>query len=77
MFAIKAVHRGFMTPSYTPSNTPIDDSAIWHSLKQAIATSSGFQSWKQERSSDKVLSDLPVDQQLQRYLRETLETLAY
>lgn len=66
-----------MTPSFTPSNTPTDDSAIWQSLKQAIAASSGFQSWKQERSTDESLGGLSLDQQLQRYLRETLETLAY
>lgn len=66
-----------MTPSFTPSNTPTDDSAIWQSLKHAIAASSGFQSWKQERSNTDTLNELPLDQQLQRYLRETLETLAY
>jgi len=51
------------------------DSEIWHSLKSAIAASSGFQRWQLER--DVQLHGLRLEQQLQRYLRETLETLAY
>lgn len=47
---------------------------IWFSLRQAIAKSSGFQSWQQERD---ISSELELDQQVQRYLKETLETLAY
>jgi hypothetical protein len=52
-----------------------DDSEIWHSLKTAIAASSGFQRWQLER--DLQLHGLRLEQQVQRYLRETLETLAY
>ncbi|MBW4642779.1 MAG: hypothetical protein KME23_07240 [Goleter apudmare HA4340-LM2] len=51
------------------------DSEIWHSLKYAIAASSGFQRWQLER--DIQLQGLRLEQQVQRYLRETLETLAY
>ncbi|MGF1491774.1 MAG: hypothetical protein ACFBSC_04835 [Microcoleaceae cyanobacterium] len=57
-----------------------EDSQIWESLKQAIAESSGFQRWQQEQDLDeKLSSDLTpsLDRQVQCYLRETLETLAY
>ncbi|MEO0011885.1 MAG: hypothetical protein RLZZ535_274 [Cyanobacteriota bacterium] len=47
---------------------------IWFSLRQAIAKSSGFQSWRQERD---ISSEMELDQQVRRYLKETLETLAY
>lgn len=50
------------------------DTEIWVSLRQAIAKSSGFQSWQQERN---VSEDLDLEQQVRRYLKETLETLAY
>lgn len=50
------------------------DRAIWQSLQQAIAKSSGFQSWQQERN---VSSKENLDIQVRRYLEETLETLAY
>lgn len=52
------------------------DKAIWSSLKQAIEKSSGFKRWQNEQ-------DLAANQQqnsdiqVQRYLKETLETLAY
>lgn len=51
------------------------DSEIWYSLKYAISASSGFQRWQLER--DAQLQGLRLEQQVQRYLRETLETLAY
>ncbi|OUL17542.1 hypothetical protein [Nostoc sp. 106C] len=51
------------------------DSEIWHSLKYAIAASSGFQRWQLER--DIQSQGIRLEQQVQRYLRETLETLAY
>ncbi|WP_017652088.1 hypothetical protein [Fortiea contorta] len=51
------------------------DSEIWSSLKYAIAASSGFQRWQLEH--DTQLQGLRLEQQVQRYLRETLETLAY
>lgn len=50
---------------------------IWTNLKQAIATSSGFQRWQIEGQTDENLAALSLDHRVQRYLRETLETLAY
>ena len=50
------------------------DRKIWLSLRQAIAKSSGFQSWQQERNLN---GEVDLDRQVRRYLRETLETLAY
>ena len=50
------------------------DREIWYSLRKAIAKSSGFQSWQQEREVN-LESDLDI--QVRRYLEETLETLAY
>ncbi len=47
---------------------------IWSSLRSAIAKSSGFKRWQQEQGiSDQ--SDL--DLMVRRYLKKTLETLAY
>lgn len=66
-----------MSPSFTPQTPSLDDSHIWKSLKQAIATSSGFRTWEQERNSNASLQSLSLDQRVRRYLRETLETLAY
>ncbi len=63
-----------MVPTYCDLQG--SESQIWQSLKQAIAASSGFQRWQLER--------LPLeheyeslDYRVRRYLRETLETLAY
>ncbi|MCU0524673.1 MAG: hypothetical protein MUF72_07590 [Elainella sp. Prado103] len=54
------------------------EDAIWHSLKQAIAASSGFQRWLAERSLDYSTNDhLNMEQLVTCYLRETLATLAY
>lgn len=50
------------------------DREIWVSLRKAIAKSSGFQSWQQERE---VTTEIDLDVQVRRYLEETLETLAY
>lgn len=51
---------------------------IWNSLKHAIAASSGFQRWQLERLTlDAQFQELSLDHQVRRYLRETLETLAY
>jgi tryptophan 2,3-dioxygenase len=47
---------------------------IWISLRNAIAKSSGFQSWQRERD---INIDGDLDTQVRRYLAETLETLAY
>jgi hypothetical protein len=54
-----------------------DDVQILDSLKQAIASSSGFQSWKLERGASTTLKGLSLETLVRRYLRETLETLAY
>ncbi|RCJ42225.1 hypothetical protein A6770_08415 [Nostoc minutum NIES-26] len=51
------------------------DTEIWDNLKDAIAASSGFQRWQLESTAQ--LQELLLEQQVQRYLRETLETLAY
>ncbi|BAB75533.1 hypothetical protein ACN23B_19250 [Anabaena sp. FACHB-709] len=51
------------------------DPDIWSNLQYAIATTSGFQRWQLE--SNIQLKELRLEQQVQRYLRETLETLAY
>lgn len=53
-----------------------DDPQIWDSLKLAIAASSGFQRWQLEHGVDDS-QDLSLDYRVRRYLRETLETLAY
>lgn len=53
------------------------DSQIWDSLKQAIATSSGFQRWQMEHRVVDQSQDYNLDNRVRRYLRETLETLAY
>lgn len=50
------------------------DQEIWLSLRQAIAKSSGFQSWQQERN---ISSEVAIEEQVRHYLKETLETLAY
>ncbi len=51
---------------------------IWDNLKQVIAASSGFQRWLAERAiANTQIQSLSVEQLVSRYLRETLETLAY
>jgi hypothetical protein len=50
------------------------DQAIWSSLKKAIANSSGFRRWQREQ---KICVEQNLDEQLSRYLQETLATLAY
>lgn len=52
-----------------------DNPQIWAHLKNAITASSGFQRWLLER--DTQFQKLTLEQQVQRYLRETLENLAY
>lgn len=55
-----------------------EDTQIWHNLKSAIAASSGFQRWQLERiSTEAQVREISLDNQVRRYLRETLETLAY
>ncbi|MDJ0901148.1 MAG: hypothetical protein QNJ55_20300 [Xenococcus sp. MO_188.B8] len=50
------------------------DLEIWSNLRFAIAKSSGFKRWQQEQDINEQ-SDL--DLMVRRYLKETLETLAY
>ncbi len=67
----------FMTlPSLQSSQ--FSEDATWSSLKQVIASSSGFQRWLAERSLVTGHSQSSnLEQLVSRYLRETLETLAY
>jgi len=53
------------------------DSEIWESLKHAIAASSGFQRWQVEQGENSCETQTGLDYLVRRYLRETLETLAY
>lgn len=50
------------------------DKEIWLSLRSAIAKSSGFQRWQQERQQT---ASRNLDDTVRLYLKETLETLAY
>lgn len=52
------------------------EDVTWDSLKRAIAASSGFQRWCVERSIN-VQMEADLEKLVSRYLRETLETLAY
>ena len=54
-----------------------EDTQVWQSLKQAIAHSSGFKRWQQEQDLQEKESSANIDLLVRRYLRETLETLAY
>lgn len=60
----------------SPSSPVWEDAEIWHSLKQAIATSSGFQRWQLEHAIDDT-QESSLDHRVSRYLRETLAALAY
>ncbi|MEB3336733.1 MAG: hypothetical protein VKJ46_04670 [Leptolyngbyaceae bacterium] len=60
-----------------PASSYSTDTEIWHSLKQAIAASSGFRRWQLEHKAGSKLTTASLDHQVQGYLRETLETLAY
>ncbi|AFY38100.1 hypothetical protein Lepto7376_1768 [[Leptolyngbya] sp. PCC 7376] len=66
-----------MPNSTTTSNEATPDHAIWDSLKQAIARSSGFKRWHADHCETLNLDQLTVDKQVSTYLKETLETLAY
>jgi hypothetical protein len=52
------------------------DTQIWTHLKTAIANSSGFKRWTSEQQLAPV-NESTADPLVRRYLRETLETLAY
>jgi hypothetical protein len=59
----------------------VQDQQVWQQLKQVIASSSGFKRWQNTRKMDDIdvsNSDRNIqDDMVRRYLRETLETLAY
>lgn len=64
-------HSSSTEPAYASQ-----DAELWQSLKNAIATSSGFQRWCSEQPA--AISKATSNEQLVRlYLRDTLETLAY
>jgi len=71
-----------MASSASPTAAPVgasiyeETTAVWSHLKQAIAKSSGFKRWQLERQLS-VSDNSPLDLQVSKYLRETLETLAY
>lgn len=61
-----------------PIHPSTPDHEVWQNLKGAIAASSGFKRWQAEKvSSDQVLEPQSLEEQVYRYLKETLETLAY
>lgn len=65
-----------MAQQSTSSNIQdINDAQIWDNLKEAIASCSGFERWQFEQQVDE--DDTSLDYRVRRYLRETLETLAY
>lgn len=67
-----------MTDATLASNTQLNNnSSVWESLKQAIANSSGFKCWQEEQISEHNDISRPLDAQVRRYLKQTLETLAY
>jgi hypothetical protein len=66
-----------MSSLSSPSFSNLSDSATWDSLKQAIAATSGFKRWQLEKSNTESLIGASLDSLVSRYLRETLETLAY
>jgi hypothetical protein len=71
-------------PSGVQSGTPAH-ATLWENLKLAISESSGFKRWQVERQPESgALSgaavttlDQSLDDLVHRYLRDTLETLAY
>lgn len=74
-----------------PLHEAAKDPKVWNHLKQAIATSSGFDKWQRSRHGDIRQGDTKggdprdvlvsqegvLDDLVRSYLRETLETLAY
>jgi hypothetical protein len=60
----------------TSSPISASDTSVWDNLKQAISVSSGFQHWVSQLPVSEQAT-LNLDARVQRYLRETLETLAY
>ena len=66
-----------MNNSTTSESMSAPDSQIWDSLKCAIANSSGFGRWQLEHPVSDQHQEYSLDSRVRRYLRETLETLAY
>jgi hypothetical protein len=64
----------FSIPNQSPQ---FSEQLAWEGLKKAISESSGFKSWKLERTGIQELQELSGDKLVHLYLRETLETLAY
>jgi hypothetical protein len=68
-----------------PLHEAAKDPKVWNHLKQAIATSSGFDKWQRSRHGDNksdprdilMSQEGVLDDLVRSYLRETLETLAY
>ncbi|MCU0566931.1 MAG: hypothetical protein MUF49_10075 [Oculatellaceae cyanobacterium Prado106] len=65
--------------TFTPNRpSQFSEEMTWDSLKQAIATSSGFKRWCLEQAAvNTQIQSMNLDQLVSGYLRETLETLAY
>ena len=61
-----------MVSSTVSSNLINGDQEIWQNLQEAISKSSGFQNWQKENQLD-----ISLEEQVKKYLRSTLETLAY
>lgn len=66
-----------MTASVARTSDPVSRSQTWDNLKVAIAATSGFNRWQSEHPMGDRLLENTLDYQVRRYLRETLETLAY
>ena len=70
--------RPTMANSTIPPNYKLGNNQdIWNSLKEAIAASSGFKRWQDEKTTASELNPKSLDDQVRHYLREALETLAY
>jgi len=61
-------------PTIFPVEPANQDLEIWSNLRSAIAKSSGFKRWQQEQG---IVEQGDLDLIVRRYLKETLETLAY
>ncbi len=65
----------FATENLGANDGSITKDVTWQNLRQVIAASSGFETWSDSRAVGTV--DRNLDELVRRYLRETLETLAY
>ena len=77
-FSPQLNHSFFWHSLQMSTSSPIsaNDTSVWANLKQAISARSGFQHWVSQLSVSEQTA-LNLDARVQRYLRETLETLAY